>query len=95
MLRIGQGVAGVDELDQFARLDMRIDLGRRDIGMPEHLLQRPQIGAPREQVSRERMAQDVRADAVGRDPRLGGERLTIWYRRIRDKCPLPEGNSQG
>src|SRR5437016_5037931 len=36
-------------------------LRRRQIGVAEHQLNRPQIGAPLEQVRRERVPQDVRA----------------------------------
>ena len=42
---------------------MRIDLGGRDIGMTQHLLERAQIGSMGQQMAGEGMAQDV-----GRDP---------------------------
>src|SRR5439155_22756332 len=46
-----------------ARLDhMRVDLRRRQIAMAEHHLNRPEVGAPLEQVRRERMPHDVRAE---------------------------------
>ena len=38
--------------------------------MPEHLLHRAQVGAPLEQVGRERVAQQVWMDALGLEPRL-------------------------
>ena len=47
---------------------MGVDLGRGDIGVAEQRLQHAQVGAARQQMGGEGMAQDVRADAVGRDP---------------------------
>jgi hypothetical protein len=41
-----------------------VDLRRRDVGVAEHLLQRPQVAAAGEQVRGERVAQRVRAHAV-------------------------------
>src|SRR3954466_14844180 len=37
-----------------------VDLGRRDRGVAQQLLDRPQVGAPFEQMGRERVAQGVR-----------------------------------
>ena len=68
-------MARVDQLNQPRRVDMRIDFGRRDIGVPQHRLQRAQVSAAFEQVRRKGMAQDVRAHPIGRDPRLRRERL--------------------
>jgi hypothetical protein len=53
---------------------MGVDLGRRDIGMPQHRLQRAQIRAAFQQMRREGVAQHVRAHAIGRDPRLRRQR---------------------
>ena len=39
--------------------DMCIDLSRRDIGMTQHFLQRPEIGAVIEEMRREGVAQDM------------------------------------
>src|ERR1700760_3354702 len=46
---------------QALRREVRVDLRRREIRMAEHLLQRTQIAAAREQMRRERVAQRVRA----------------------------------
>ena len=45
----------------------------RNIGMAEHRLERAEIGAALEQMRRKGMAQDVRADAIGRDARIRSE----------------------
>ena len=37
-------------------IDVRVDLGRRDVGVAEHLLNSSQIGPTLEEMSRERMA---------------------------------------
>ena len=42
--------------------DVRVDLRGRQIGVPEHHLDRAQVGAALEQVRRERMTQHVRAE---------------------------------
>ena len=41
---------------------VRVDLRRRQIGVPEHHLDRAQVGAAIEKVRRERVPEDVRAD---------------------------------
>ena len=48
---------------------VRVDLRRREIGVAEHHLNGAQIGAMFEQMRRERVAQDVRAEPA-RQPRL-------------------------
>ena len=45
-------------------IDMRIDLRRRNIGVSEHLLNNPQIGAVSEQMRRETMAEKVRVNVL-------------------------------
>ena len=52
------------QLDEAAVVDMRVDLGRGDIGMAEHLLDDTQVGAALEQVAGERVAQHVRVDGA-------------------------------
>ena len=47
-----------------------VELGRREVRMPEHLLDRTQVGPAFEQVSRERVAQQVRMDPFGLEPGL-------------------------
>src|SRR6185369_15890815 len=56
----GEWMRRLDQLPQPRALDMRIDLCRRNVGVPEHLLHAAQIGAMIEQMARESMAQDVR-----------------------------------
>ena len=46
-------------------VQVRIDLRRRQAGMPEHLLNRAQVGTPHQQVGREAMP-----EGMGRDARL-------------------------
>src|SRR4051812_33797733 len=50
-----------------------IELGRREVGVAEHLLDAAEVGAPLEQVRRERVAQQVRVDALRVQARLSGE----------------------
>ena len=52
--------------------DERVDLGRRDRGMPEQLLHDAHVGAAREQVGRERVPQGVRRDGCRDAGPLGG-----------------------
>src|SRR5947208_10459800 len=52
---------------------VRVQLRRREIGMAEHLLDGTQVGASLEQVGRERVAQEVRVDALGLEPCLAGQ----------------------
>jgi len=47
-----------------------VNLGCRYIGVAEHLLQRPEVGAVVQQVGGEGMAQDVGRDLVAGDPGL-------------------------
>ena len=44
---------------------MCVELRRRDVGVPKHLLHRAQIAASRQQVSRERVPERVRAHLAG------------------------------
>src|SRR5258708_5375527 len=52
-------------IDQPLWLDGGVDLRRRDTCMPEHFLNRTQIGAAGEQVRGERMTQAVRLHILG------------------------------
>src|SRR2546423_13557972 len=45
-------------------IDMRIDLRSRNIGVAEHLLNNPQIGAVPEQMRRETMPEKVRVNGL-------------------------------
>ena len=55
---------------------MRVELGRGDVGVAEHLLQGAQVAAARQQVRRERVAQRVRAHLCS-SPALRAWRCTI------------------
>ena len=52
---------------------MGVDLGRRDIGMAEQHLHRPQVRPALQQMGSEGVAQHVRADPLGRDAGVGGK----------------------
>ena len=43
---------------------MRVDLRRRNVGVPEHLLDRADIGAVLNEMRRERMPQSVRRNIL-------------------------------
>src|SRR3954470_1236257 len=47
-----------------------VELRRREVGVAEHLLHRAQVGAPLEQVRRERVAQQMGMDAPRLEPGL-------------------------
>ena len=53
--------------------DVRVDLGRREVGVAEHLLDAAEVGAALEQVGRERVAEQVRVDALRLEAGLLGE----------------------
>src|SRR3954452_8285523 len=50
-----------------------IELGRRQVGVPQHLLDRAEVGAALEQVRGEGMPQEMRVDALRIEARLLGE----------------------
>src|SRR6185437_6269357 len=52
---------------------VRVQLGRGEIGMSEHLLDRAQVGTSLEQVRGERVAQEMGVDPLGLEPGLRGE----------------------
>src|SRR5256885_1826578 len=54
-------------LPKVLAVHMRVDLRRRNVGMPEHFLDGAQIGAAFEQMRRERMAKRMRRHHLG-DP---------------------------
>ena len=53
--------------------DVRVELGRAQVGVAEHLLDAAQVGAALEQMRRERVPQQVRVDAPGLEPGGLGE----------------------
>src|SRR5262245_22071412 len=59
---------GAVHLPQVSPVEMRVDRGGRDRRVSQQLLDHAQVGAPREQMGRERMAERVRMDAR-REPR--------------------------
>ena len=60
----GRGVRAEVRVAAVPVGDVRVALGRRDVGVPEHLLDAAQVGAALEEVGRERVAQEVRVDAA-------------------------------
>src|SRR3982751_5389782 len=50
-----------------------VELRRREVGVAEHLLHRPEVCAPLEQVRRERVPEQVRVDALRVEAGLAGE----------------------
>src|ERR671934_2724129 len=52
---------------------MRVQLGRAEVGVAEHLLDAPQVGAAFEEVRRKRVPEQVRVDTLGLEPRTAGE----------------------
>ncbi len=66
---------------------MGVALGRPDIGVPEHLLHAPQVGASLEQVRRKRVPQEVRVDAAGLEPGPVGEPSEDEERARAGECP--------
>ena len=73
----------VIDLGQMLKIEMGIDLRRRDIGVPQELLDRSQVARGFEQVARERMAQQMRMKVALRamllrpllEPLLHGSRM--------------------
>lgn len=53
--------------------DVRVALGRAEVGVAEHLLDGAEVGAALEQMRGERVAEQVRMDALGLEPGLPGE----------------------
>ena len=80
--------------------DVRVDLRRRDIGMPQQFLHHAQIRAVLQEMAGEGVSQYMRADLGRRQPRLRGEGLEIAPEglpgqmpalAIRRKEPAPAG----
>src|SRR3954469_9398666 len=62
------GMKGPVHLPQVLPIHVRVDLRRRDVDVPKHLLYRPEIGTPLEQVRGERVPQRMRRHVL-REPR--------------------------
>src|SRR5438552_19130166 len=58
------GVGAEVELAAAAIADMRVKLGRGEVGVAEHLLNAAQVGAAFEEVGRKRVPEQVRVDAA-------------------------------
>src|SRR5439155_8101683 len=74
-------------LPQPARRHVRVDLRRPDVRVPEQRLHDAEVGAPGEEMRRERVAQRVRRDAAAE---AGGERATAYelpHRLARERPP--------
>src|SRR5947208_3160100 len=52
---------------------VRVELGRREVCVPEHLLHRAQVGAALEEMGGERVPQEVRMDTTRLEARGRGE----------------------
>src|SRR5881394_3687078 len=59
------GVGAEVELAAAAIADMRVELGRGEVGVAEHFLDAAQVGAAFEEVGCERVPEQVRVDALG------------------------------
>ena len=58
------------DVEQPRRVDLGVDLRRRQAGVAEQFLERAQVGAARQQMGREAVAKRVRRQAVGQaEPR--------------------------
>jgi hypothetical protein len=52
---------------------VRVQLRRGQVGMAEHLLNAPEVGASLEEMGRERVPEQVGVDPLGLETRLGGQ----------------------
>ena len=66
--------------------DVRVALGRSDIGVAEHLLDAPEVGAPFEQVGRERVAEEMRMHAARLEARAVGQAAEDQERSRPGQC---------
>src|SRR3569623_90438 len=62
-------------LEPAGAADVRVDFGRRDIGVAEHRLDRAEVRAVLDEVSRDREAQLVGRDLAAGQPHAGLERV--------------------
>ena len=69
---VGERMPAVDQLDQPCAVDVRVDLRRRNVRMAEQRLDHAQVRSAREQMRRESMPQNVRADPLGRNAGVRG-----------------------
>src|SRR5262249_5395283 len=86
--QLGAGMASfVDFLQPFAD-DMSVDLSRRNVGMSQHHLHSPQVGAMLQQVRRKGMTQNVGRDVLA-DARLKCMFLEDLPKRLSRYCSAP------
>jgi hypothetical protein len=64
-----------------------VELGRGEIGMTEHFLDAPQVGASFEEVCGERVAEQVGVDPLGVEPGLRRERRRMKNAPARVSAP--------
>ena len=77
------GVAAEVDVAAAAVGDVRVELGRAEVGVAEHLLHAAQVGAAFEQVRGERVPQQVRVDALRLEARRGRRGGAGSGRRLR------------
>ena len=65
----------IDQFDELTAVNMRVNLRRRNVRMPQHGLQRPQISAARQKMRGKGMPQDMGADLRRVEPRMRGKVL--------------------
>ena len=78
----------MDEAFQALFQYMRIDFRGRNVGMPQQLLDRTQIGAAVKQVTGEGVAQDVRADTFGINSCFLAQLLEILRKSLSREVPF-------
>ena len=68
-------------LSQILPIHMSVDLGRRDVDVTKHLLDRAQVGTPFQQVGGEGMPEGMRGDVLGDADKVssGGEETLLHY----------------
>jgi hypothetical protein len=73
--------------------DVGVDLCRRDLAVPEHQLDGPEVGPALEEVRREGVPQDVRAD-LGGDPGRPGVPLQEFPKSLPRERAAAAGEEQ-
>jgi len=73
--------------------DMGVNLGRRDLAVPEHKLNGPEVGPPFKEMGRKRVPQDVRAD-LGRNPGCPGVPFQKFPKPLPRERPAPASKEQ-
>src|SRR4051812_48928885 len=76
-IALRQRMMHLDRPPEAASLDVSVNLGGRNVGVAEHLLNDPEVGAASEQMAGEGVAQRVRRDCSGIKPRCCSKRLEL------------------